>query len=53
LVRSVIKKNVEIARHIAQRPKKERDLPPMVNAMNGAVMHQVTETHGMLWSAAE
>jgi hypothetical protein len=39
VVSAVVEQNVEVARHAAERPKQERNLAPMMNPVNGCVVH--------------
>jgi hypothetical protein len=36
----VIQKDVEVSWNVAERPQEQRDLSPMVNAVNGRMVQQ-------------
>src|SRR5437868_6478293 len=41
----IIKKDVEIARRVAEHPQQQRNLSSMMNPVNRSVLHQVSQAH--------
>lgn len=50
---AVVEKYVEVAWSVAEGPEEQRGLSSMMHTMNGGVMHQFPEWHGVLRAIAE
>ena len=49
----VVQKDVDVARRAAQAPQQQRDLSPVMHAVNGGMVHQLSKPPQLLRTIAE